>query len=128
MKVRECFLHAVSIVRADDDAREAWASMNRKNAPWAAVLGEGGELLGLLRGEEISECVRAPETFLTAGDLAAEDIPSVRAIRISPGAELGEAVLQMEMAGADAALVESPGRPPGVLERSRAEESLAPGK
>ncbi len=128
MKVRECFLHAVTLVQADDDAREAWVSMNRKNALWVAVCGEGGRLLGLLRGEEISERVRAPETFLTAGDLVVEDIPSARAIRISPGDELGEVVLQMEMAGADAALVESPGRPPGVLERSRAEESLAPGR
>ncbi|MEE9239984.1 MAG: hypothetical protein V3U53_02210 [bacterium] len=101
MKVRECFLQAVSIVRADDDAREAWASMNRKNAPWAAVRGEGGRLLGLLRGEEISGRVRAPETFLTAGELAAEDGP--------------------------AALVESPARPPGVLELGRAKESLSGG-
>ena len=128
MKVRECFLHAVALVQAAEDAREAWVSMNRKNAPWASVHGDGGKLLGLLRGEEISERVRAPETFLTAGDLVAEEIPSARAIRISPDAELGEAVLQMEMAGADAALVESPGRPPGVLERSRAEESLVSGR
>lgn len=128
MKVRECFLHAVSIVRADDDAREAWVTMNRKNAPWAAVCGDRGKLLGLIRGEEISERVRAPETFLTAGDLAAEDAPSARAIRLLPDAELGEAVLQMEMAGADAALVESPGRPPGVLERSRAAEILKQGR
>ena len=127
MKVRECFLQAVSIVRADDDAREAWASMNRKNAPWAAVRGEGGRLLGLLRGEEISGRVRAPETFLTAGELAAEDGPAARAIQISPDAELGEAILQMEMAGADAALVESPARPPGVLELGRAKESLSGG-
>ena len=33
MKVRECFLQAVSIVEAGDDARAAWVSMNRKNAP-----------------------------------------------------------------------------------------------
>ena len=125
MKVRECFLQAVSIVRADDDAREAWASMNRKNAPWAAVRGEGGRLLGLLRGEEISGRVRAPETFFTAGELAVEDSPAGRAIHVSPDAELGEAILQMEMAGADAALVESPARPPGVLELGRAKESLS---
>lgn len=127
MKVRECFLQAVAIVRADDDAREAWVSMNRKNAPWAAVRGDGGNLLGLLRGEEISGRVRAPETFLTAGELAAEDAPSARAIQISPDAELSEAVLRMEMAGADAALVESPGRPPGVLEHDRAKDSIAAG-
>lgn len=125
MKVRECFLQAVSIVRADDDAREAWVSMNRKNAPWAAVRDENGRLLGLLRGVEISDRVQAPETFLTAGDLAAEELSTKRAIGISPDAELSEAVLQMEMAGADAALVESPGRPPGVLEHARAKQALS---
>ena len=124
MKVRECFLQAVSIVQADEDARAAWTAMNRKNAPWAAVRGGGGRLLGLLRGDEISGRVRAPETFLLAGELAAEDGSASRSIEISPDAELGEAVLRMELAGADAALVESPGRPPGVLEFIRAKETL----
>ena len=127
MKVRECFLQAVSIVQADDDARAAWTAMNRKNAPWAAVRGEGGRLLGLLRGDEISGRVRAPETFLTAGELVAEGSPASRAIGVSPDAELSEAILQMEMAGSGAALVESPGRPPGVLEFNRAKETLSGG-
>ena len=70
MKVRECFLQAVSIVEAGDDARAAWVSMNRKNAPWAAVRAEGGRLIGLLRGDEISTRVAAPETFYMAGELA----------------------------------------------------------
>ena len=99
--------------------------MNRKNAPWAAVRGEEGRLLGLLRGDEISGRVRAPETFLTAGELVAEAAPAARAIQVSPDAELSEAILQMEMAGSGAALVESPGRPPGVLEFNRAKETLS---
>jgi hypothetical protein len=128
LKVRECFLQAVSIVRADDDAREAWVSMNRKNAPWVAVRGENGRLKGLLRGEEIASRVQAPETFLTAGELVADGDSAKRAINISPDAELNEAVLQMEMAGADASFVQSPGRPPGVLELSRAKSLLLPSK
>ncbi len=72
MKVRECFLQAVSIVPPEEDARAAWVSMNRKNAPWAAVCGEGGRLIGMMRGGEISARVAAPETFFTAGELAGE--------------------------------------------------------
>lgn len=125
MKVRECFLQAVSIVEAGDDARAAWVSMNRKNAPWAAVRAEGGRLIGLLRGDEISARVAAPETFYMAGELAEEKAPSARALRVSPDAELDEAVLRMEMDGADAALVESEGRPPGVLELARAKAALS---
>jgi hypothetical protein len=131
MKVRECFLQAVSIVAPEDDARAAWVAMNRKNAPWAAVCAGGGRLIGLLRGEEISERIRAPETFLTAGELvdvlAGKDRSSARAVRISPDADLGEAVLRMELAGGDAALVESGGRPPGVLELERARDAISPG-
>lgn len=129
MKVRECFLQAVSSVNADDDAREAWVSMNRKNAPWAAVRDEMGRLVGLLKGSEIARRVRVPEIFLAAGELAREKSASARAISISPNAELGEAVLQMEMAGADAALVESEGRPPGVLELEIARTAVSrPGR
>jgi len=127
MKVRECFLQAVSIVAPEDDARAAWVAMNRKNAPWAAVCAGGGRLLGLLRGEEISERIRAPETFLTAGELAEADRSAARAVRVSPDADLGEAVLRMELAGGDAALVESEGRPPGVLELERARAAISSG-
>jgi hypothetical protein len=127
MKVRECFLQAVSIVAPEDDARAAWVAMNRMNAPWAAVCAGGGRLLGLLRGEEISERIRAPETFLTAGELAEADRSAARAVRVSPDADLGEAVLRMELAGGDAALVESEGRPPGVLELERARAAISSG-
>lgn len=125
MKVRECFLQAVSVAGPDDDARAVWVSMNKKNAPWAAVCAEGGRLLGLLRGDALSVRVRVPEVFLTAGELAAEAAACARALRVSPEADLGEAVLRMEMAGADAALVESSGRPPGVLELERARAALS---
>ena len=129
MKVRECFLQAVSSVSASDDAREAWVSMNRKNAPWAAVRDEEGRLVGLLKGSEIIQRVRVPEIFLTAGELAGEKSASARAIPLSPDAELSEAVLQMEMTGADAALVESEGRPPGVLELDLARTAVSrPGR
>ena len=60
-----------------------------------------------------------------AGELAEEETPSARALRVSPDAELDEAVLRMEMDGADAALVESEGRPPGVLELARAKAALS---
>ena len=125
MKVRECFLQAVSMVGPDDDGRAAWVAMNKKNAPWAAVCAEEGRLLGLLRGDELSVRVRVPEVFLTAGELAAEAVASVRALRISPDEDLDEAALRMEVAGADAALVESSGRPPGVLELERARSKLS---
>lgn len=127
MKVRECFLQAVSIIAPEDDARAAWVAMNRKNAPWAAVCAEGGRLLGILRGEEISKRIQAPETFLTAGELAGENRSAARAVRVSPDADLGEAVLRMELAGGDAALVESGGRPPGVLEIDRARAAINSG-
>lgn len=123
MKLRETFLEAVALVRADDDAREAWAAMNQKNAPWAAVFEgvrpegvrpEGGRLVGLLNEEDLS-VIRTPEVFRTAGELAAGEKPSRRAIRLSPGDEREEALARLELAGADAALVEGGGRPPGVL-------------
>ena len=98
MKVREYFLQAVSIVEAGDDARAVWVSMNRKNAPWAAVRAEGGRLIGLLRGDEISARVAAPETFYMAGELVEEEASSARALRVSPDAELGEPFVS----GADA--------------------------
>ena len=126
MKVRECFLQAVSIVPPWEDARAAWVSMNRKNAPWAAVCGEGGRLIGMMRGGEISARVAAPETFFTAGELAGEGPAAARTVRVSPDEEVGEAILRMEMAGADAALVEHPGRPPGVLEIGRARAAVHP--
>ena len=117
MKLRECFLHAVALVRADDDAREAWAAMNRKNAPWAAVF-DGERLVGLLDREDLA-AVRAPEVFVTAGELAAVEKAARRAIRLSPDDEREEALARLELAGADAAFVEGRGRPPGVLVRGR---------
>lgn len=120
MKLRECFLEAVALVSADDDAREAWAAMNRKNAPWAAVFEgvrpEGGRLVGLLNKEDLA-VIRAPEVFVTAGELAAGEKPSRRAIRLSPEDEREEAIARLEMGRADAAFVEGGGRPPGVLAR-----------
>ncbi|MEE9256013.1 MAG: hypothetical protein V3V56_02460 [bacterium] len=124
MKVRECFLHAVSLLPEEADAREVWIAMNRKNAPWAAVLGEADRLLGLLGAAELDGVLRLPEVFITAGELAAKEPASRRALRIPPEAELGEAVLQLEAAGADAALVEAEGRPPGVLELATAKKKL----
>ena len=126
MKVRECFLHAVAVVRPEMDAREVWAAMNKKNAPWAAVKGEGGRLLGLLRAADLREALLTPETFLTAAELAGKNEVSRRAVRLSPDAELAEALLQMALAGADAALVEAAGRPPGVLELEGAEKHIPP--
>lgn len=126
MKVRECFLHAAALVDSKMDAREVWAAMNAKNAPWAAVREEGGRLLGLLRAADFGEALLTPETFFTAAELTEKKEVSRRAVRLSPGAELGEAVLQMELAGADAALVEAEGRPPGVLEIEGARKILEP--
>ncbi|MBI3127787.1 MAG: hypothetical protein HYZ11_09305 [Candidatus Tectomicrobia bacterium] len=120
MKLRETFLQAVVLVQAEDDAREAWLAMNRKNAPWVAVFEgvrpEGGRLVGLLDGRDL-EGALAPEVFVTAGDLAAGERPSRRAIRLSPDGELEEALAQLGLAGADAGFVEGRGRPPGVLVR-----------
>jgi hypothetical protein len=89
------------------------------------VRAEGRCLLGLLRGDALSLRVRIPEVFLTAGEFAAEARACARALRVSPAADLGEAVLRMEMADADAVLVESSGRPPGVLELERARTVLS---
>ena len=120
MKLRETFLEAVALVRAEDDAREAWVAMNQKNAPWAAVFEgvrpEGGRLVGLLNREDLV-AVRAPEVFVTAGELAAGEKAARRAIRLSPDDEREEALARLELAGADAAFVEGRGRPPGVLVR-----------
>lgn len=124
VKVRECFLHAAARVAPGVDCREAWAAMNRKNAPWAAVVTAEGRLIGLLRREDLDGVVRVPETFVTAGELASKGRAAKRAVRISPDAELGEALLQMELAGADAAFVEATGRPPGVLELREARKRL----
>lgn len=124
MKIRECFLQAVALAAADDDAREAWAAMNRKNAPWAAVF-DGQRLLGLLNGADLREAVLTPETFVTAAELAGGDLPARRAIRLSPDGDLAEALVRMEIGNADAAFVEGAGRPPGVLEAERARAALA---
>ena len=115
MKLRECFLEAVALVRAEADAREAWIAMNQKNAPWAAVF-EGEHLMGLLNREDLA-VIRVPEVFVTAGELAAGERAARRAIRLSPDDEREEALARLELAGADAAFVEGRGRPPGVLVR-----------
>ena len=124
MKVRECFLQAVALVQAGEDAREAWVAMNRKNAPWAAVF-EGERLLGLVCEADLGEAIRTPEVFVTAGELAGREMPSRRAVRLSPDADLDEALMQMDLAGADVGFVEGTGRPPGALERGRAGSSPA---
>lgn len=124
MKVRECFLHATALVSSEMDAREVWAAMNAKNAPWAAVKEAGGRLLGLLCAADFREALLTPETFFTAAELAEKNEVSRRAVRLSPDAELAEALFQMELAGADAALVEAAGRPPGVLEIAFAKKHI----
>ena len=115
MKVRECFLQAVAIVGAEEDAREAWTAMNRKNAPWAAVF-DGKRLIGIVNKKDLDEFLRVPEVFQRVGEAAKTDMPSRRGILLSPDADLNEAVFQLQMAGADAAFVEGVGMPPGILE------------
>lgn len=124
MKVRECFLQAVAIVGAEEDAREAWAAMNRINAPWAAVF-DHKRLVGVVNKQDLDAFVRVPEVFQKVGEVAKTDMPSRRGISLSPNADLNEAVFQLEMAGADAAFVEGVGRPPGVMGMEAANRVLS---
>ncbi|MDE0340708.1 MAG: hypothetical protein OXI82_01085 [Nitrospinae bacterium] len=124
MKVRECFLQAVAIVGMEEDAREAWAAMNRINAPWAAVF-DHERLVGIVNKKDLDEFIRVPEVFQRMGEVAKTDMPSRRGVSLSPNADLSEAVFQLEMAGADAAFVEGDGRPPGILETSAANRALS---
>ena len=124
MKVRECFLQAVAIVGVEEDARETWAAMNRINAPWAAVF-DGTHLVGIVNKQDLDAFVRVPEVFQNVGEVAQTDIPVKRGISLSPNADLNEAVLQLELARADAAFVEGIGRPPGVMEMETANRVLS---
>ena len=124
MKVRECFLQAVAIVGVERDAREAWAAMNRINSPWAAVFDEN-RLVGVVNKKDLDEFLRVPEVFQKVGEVAKTDMPSRRGISLSPNADLNESVLQLEMAGADAAFVAGVGRPPGVMEMDTANRALS---
>ena len=87
MKVRECFLQAVAIVDSDEDAREAWADMNRINAPWAAVF-ESKRLIGIVNKMDLDAFIRVPEVFQKVGEVAKTDMPSRRGISLSPDADL----------------------------------------
>ena len=124
MKVRECFLQAVAIVGAEEDAREAWTAMNRINAPWAAVF-ESKRLIGIVNKKDLDAFVRVPEVFQGVGEVAKTGMPSRRGISLSPNADLNEAVFQLEMAGADAAFVEGVGRPHGVMEMDAVNRALS---
>ena len=124
MKVRECFLQAVAIVGAEKDAREAWTAMNRINAPWAAVF-DGTHLVGIVNKQDLDSLIRVPEVFKNVGEVAKTGMPSRRRISLSRNADLNEAVLQLEMSGADAAFVEGVGRPHGVMEMEAANRALS---
>ncbi len=124
MKVRECFLQAVAIVGAEEDAREAWTAMNRINAPWAAVF-DHKRLIGIVNKEDLDVFIRVPEVFQEVGEVAKTGMPSRRGISLSPNTDLSEAVFQLEMAGADAAFVEGVGRQPGVMEMEVANRVLS---
>lgn len=124
MKVRECFLQAVAIVGAEEDAREAWVAMNRINTPWAAVF-DDERLIGIVNKKDLDEFIRVPEIFQRMGEVAKTDMPSRREISLSPNADLNETVLRLEVAGADAAFVEGVGRPPGVMEMHAANRALS---
>ena len=124
MKVRECFLQAVAIVGAEEDAREAWTAMNRINAPWAAVF-ESKRLIGIVNKKDLDAFIRVPEVFQEVGEVAKTGLPERRSISLSPDADLSEAVIQLEMAKADAAFVEGIGRPPGVMEMAAANCALS---
>ncbi len=117
-------MQAVAIVGAEEDVRDAWAAMNRINAPWAAVF-DAKRLVGVLNKEDIDALIRTPETFQNAGDVAHGGAPARRAMSLSPNADLNEAVLQLEMAEADAAFVEGVGGPPSVLEADVANRALS---
>ena len=123
MKVRECFLQAVAIVGAEEDAREAWTAMNRINAPWAAIFNEK-RLVGILNKSDIDAVIRVPEVFQIVGEIAEKGMPARRGMSLSPNMDLNEAALQLEMARTDAALVEGVGRPLGVIEMDAANRAL----
>ncbi len=123
MKVRECFLQAVAIVGAEEDAREARTAMNRINAPWAAIFNEK-RLVGILNKSDIDAVIRVPEVFQIVGEIAEKGMPARRGMSLSPNMDLNEAALQLEMARTDAALVEGVGRPPGVIEMDAANRAL----
>ena len=123
MKVQECFLQAVAIVGAEEDAREAWTAMNRINAPWAAIYNEK-RLVGILNKKDIDVFIRVPEVFQRVGEIAERGMPARRGMSLSPNMDLNEAALQLEMARTDAALVEGVGRPPGVIEMDAANRAL----
>ena len=124
MKVRECFLQAVAIVGVERDARETWAAMNRINAPWAAVFDEN-RLIGIVNKMDLDAFIRVPEVFKNVGEVAKTGMPVRRGISLSPNADLNEAVLRLEMAGADAAFVAGVGRPPGVMDMDTANCALS---
>lgn len=124
MKVRECFLQAVAIVESDEDAREAWAAMNRVNAPWAAVF-DRKRLVGIVNKKDLDTFIRVAEVFQSVGEVAKTGLPARRCISLSPNADLSEAVLQLEMTGADAGFVEGIGRPHGVMEMDAANRVLS---
>lgn len=124
MKVRECFLQAVAIVRAEEDAREAWTAMNRINAPWAAVF-DDKRLVGIVNKRDLDEYIRVPEAFRSVGEIAKEEKAARRAISLSPDADLSEAVFRLEVARADAAYVEGVGRPPGIMKIDAANRVLS---
>lgn len=124
MKIRECFLQAVAIVGAEEDARETWADMNRINAPWAAVF-EGNRLIGIVNKMDLDAFIRVPEVFKNVGEVAKAGMPARRGISLSPNADLNEAVLRLELARADAAFVEGVARPPGVMEMDTANRTLS---
>ena len=123
MKVQECFLQAVAIVGAEEDAREAWTAMNRINAPWAAIYNEK-RLVGILNKKDIDAFIRVPEVFQRVGEIAERGMPARRGMSLSPNMDLNEAALQLEMARTDAALVEGVGRPSGVIEMDAANRAL----
>lgn len=124
MKVRECFLQAVAIVGSEEDAREAWTAMNRINAPWAAVF-ESNRLVGIVNKKDLDAFIRVPEVFQEVGKVAKTGLPAKRSISLSPSTDLNEAVLRLEMTGADAGFVEGIGRPHGVMEMDAANRVLS---
>ncbi len=117
-------MQAVAIVEAEEDARGAWAAMNRMNAPWAAVF-DAGRLVGVVNKQDLDAFIRVPEVFRSAGEVAARGMPARRGFSLSPNADLDEAVLRLETARADAAFVEGVGRPAGVIETDAARRALS---
>ena len=66
-----------------------------------------------------------PKYFRKWAEVAKTGLPAKRNISLSPNTDLNEAVLRLEMTGADAGFVEGIGRPHGVMEMDAANRVLS---